>query len=226
MEILCVIVATIGVFWLSLILLSGNRKYIQRKKLLFSSLIAEGKKIGCSLSEDRFFKRRCERFILTKMGQLLFASSVDDTKLSEVFNFNFRLIEECGVAMYCDMHAHSRKHNIFIYGCENKRNPEKRLTEQVFPLMLHKNSADRVGLKHPAAIWLVPYILFHIILSFFRQFSFESCKFKIQRSKEGTGRIVVWMLGITNSYTIEASFGGSSLGSRKGTHFNIQVKNI
>ncbi|XP_030246169.1 uncharacterized protein LOC108655510 isoform X4 [Drosophila navojoa] len=107
-----------------------------------------------------------------------------------------RLIEECGVAMYCDMHAHSRKHNIFIYGCENKRNPEKRLTEQVFPLMLHKNSADR--------------------------FSFESCKFKIQRSKEGTGRIVVWMLGITNSYTIEASFGGSSLGSRKGTHFNIQ----
>lgn len=31
------------------------------------------------------------------------------------------------------------------------------------------------------------------------------------------------MLGITNSYTIEASFGGSSLGSRKGTHFNIQV---
>ncbi|XP_052857356.1 cytosolic carboxypeptidase Nna1 isoform X3 [Drosophila gunungcola] len=107
-----------------------------------------------------------------------------------------RLIEECGVAMYCDMHAHSRKHNIFIYGCENKRNPEKKLTEQVFPLMLHKNSADR--------------------------FSFESCKFKIQRSKEGTGRIVVWMLGITNSYTIEASFGGSSLGSRKGSHFNTQ----
>lgn len=58
------------------------------------------------------------------------------------------------------------------------------------------------------------------------QFSFESCKFKIQRSKEGTGRIVVWMLGITNSYTIEASFGGSSLGSRKGTHFNTQVNCI
>ncbi|KAH8273289.1 hypothetical protein KR018_005272, partial [Drosophila ironensis] len=112
------------------------------------------------------------------------------------FCYSHRLIEECGVAMYCDMHAHSRKHNIFIYGCENKRNPEKKLTEQVFPLMLHKNSADR--------------------------FSFESCKFKIQRSKEGTGRIVVWMLGITNSYTIEASFGGSSLGSRKGTHFNTQ----
>lgn len=64
--------------------------------------------------------------------------------------------------------------------------------------------------------------LSHLPLSLF-QFSFESCKFKIQRSKEGTGRIVVWMLGITNAYTIEASFGGSLLGSRKGTHFNTQV---
>ncbi|XP_055371529.1 cytosolic carboxypeptidase 1 [Condylostylus longicornis] len=105
-----------------------------------------------------------------------------------------RLIDDCGVAMYCDMHAHSRAHNIFIYGCENKRQPEKKLLEQVFPLMVHKNCADK--------------------------FSFESCKFKIQRSKEGTGRIVIWMLGILNSYTIEASFGGTSLGSRSGTHFS------
>ncbi|XP_037918827.1 uncharacterized protein LOC119656542 isoform X4 [Hermetia illucens] len=104
-----------------------------------------------------------------------------------------RLIEDCGVAMYCDMHAHTRKHNVFIYGCENKKSPDKKLCEQVYPLMLHKNIADK--------------------------FSFECCKFKIQRSKEGTGRIVMWMLGITNSYTMEASFGGSSLGSRNGTHF-------
>lgn len=55
-----------------------------------------------------------------------------------------RLTEELGVALYCDMHAHSRKHNIFIYGCENKRDPEKKLAEQVFPLMLHKNVADKV----------------------------------------------------------------------------------
>ena len=58
-----------------------------------------------------------------------------------------RLTEECGVVMYCDMHAHSRKHNIFIYGCENTRTPEKKLTEQVFPLMLHKNVADKVRLS-------------------------------------------------------------------------------
>ncbi|CAO1409928.1 unnamed protein product [Diamesa tonsa] len=97
--------------------------------------------------------------------------------------------------LYCDMHAHSRKHNIFIYGCENlKRHPDRRLLEQVFPLMLHKNVADK--------------------------FSFENCKFKVQKNKEGTGRIVVWVLGVTNSYTLEASFAGSTMGSRAGTHFS------
>ncbi|KAL7026828.1 hypothetical protein ACKWTF_005185 [Chironomus riparius] len=106
-----------------------------------------------------------------------------------------RLMEDCGVALYCDMHAHSRKHNIFIYGCENmKRHPDRRLLEQVFPLMLHKNVADK--------------------------FSFENCKFRVQKNKEGTGRIVVWVLGVTNSYTLEASFAGSTMGSRAGTHFS------
>ncbi|KAK9891541.1 hypothetical protein WA026_015502 [Henosepilachna vigintioctopunctata] len=107
-----------------------------------------------------------------------------------------RLIEECGVSMYCDLHGHSRKHNIFIYGCENRRQNEKRLQEQIFPLMLHKNSSEK--------------------------FSFEDCSFKVQKGKEGTGRIVMWMMGITNSYTLEASFAGSSLGSRQSTHFSVQ----
>ncbi|RVE52526.1 hypothetical protein evm_002920 [Chilo suppressalis] len=107
-----------------------------------------------------------------------------------------RLQEECGVAMYVDLHAHSRKHNVFIYGCESRKTSDKRLQEQVFPLMLHKNAADK--------------------------FSFENCKFRIQRSKEGTGRVVVWMLGVANSYTMEASFGGSELGSRMSTHFSVQ----
>ncbi|XP_026491782.2 cytosolic carboxypeptidase 2 [Vanessa tameamea] len=107
-----------------------------------------------------------------------------------------RLQEECGVAMYVDLHAHSRKHNIFIYGCESRKNSDKRLQEQVFPLMLHKNAADK--------------------------FSFENCKFRIQRSKEGTARVVIWMLGVANSYTMEASFGGSELGSRMSTHFSAQ----
>lgn len=39
----------------------------------------------------------------------------------------------------------------------------------------------------------------------FLQFKFESCKFKVQKSKEGTGRIVMWNMGIMNSYTMEVS---------------------
>ncbi|KAL1505438.1 hypothetical protein ABEB36_005007 [Hypothenemus hampei] len=107
-----------------------------------------------------------------------------------------RLLEECGVALYCDLHAHSRKHNIFIYGCENRRGGDRRLQEQVFPLMLHKNTADK--------------------------FSFESCKFRIQKAKEGTGRVVMWMMGIANSYTLEASFAGSTLGAKNEMHFSTQ----
>ncbi|XP_014485623.1 PREDICTED: cytosolic carboxypeptidase 2 [Dinoponera quadriceps] len=108
-----------------------------------------------------------------------------------------RLLEECGVAIYCDLHAHSRKHNIFAYGCESKRvGCSGRLSEQVFPLMLHKNAADK--------------------------FSFENCKFHVEKGKEGTGRVVVWSMGVQNSYTMEASMGGSKMGSRCGTHFSAQ----
>ncbi|XP_060812546.1 cytosolic carboxypeptidase 2 isoform X3 [Bombus pascuorum] len=108
-----------------------------------------------------------------------------------------RLLEECGVAIYCDLHAHSRKHNIFVYGCESKRTASQaRLSEQVFPLMLHKNAADK--------------------------FSFENCKFHVEKGKEGTGRVVIWSMGVQNSYTMEASMGGTKIGSRSGTHFSTQ----
>jgi len=55
-----------------------------------------------------------------------------------------RLVDENGVFLYCDIHGHSRKNNVFMYGCENRRVAEKKLTEQVFPLMMHKNAADKV----------------------------------------------------------------------------------
>ena len=68
--------------------------------------------------------------------------------------------------------------------------------EQLFPLMLHKNAKDR--------------------------FNFEDCRFTMTRAKESTGRIVFWNMGITNSFTLEASYGGSSRGHKAYTHFNIR----
>ena len=43
-------------------------------------------------------------------------------------------------------------------------------------------------------------------------FSFASCKFAVQRCKESTGRVVMWRHGIPNSFTMEATFCGSTLG--------------
>lgn len=107
-----------------------------------------------------------------------------------------RLLQERDIVAYCDLHGHSRKQNVFIYGCENRHNPQRRLRERIFPCMLGKNSQGK--------------------------FSFDCCKFKIQKSKEGTGRVVMWNMGILNSYTMEATFCGSSLGKKKGFHFSAQ----
>ncbi|XP_077142794.1 cytosolic carboxypeptidase 2 isoform X3 [Ranitomeya variabilis] len=104
-----------------------------------------------------------------------------------------RLLAEREVLLYCDFHGHSRKSNVFMYGCNNKGFPESKLHERVFPLMLSKNAPDK--------------------------FFFKGCKFKVQKSKEGTGRIVMWRHGIRNSYTMESTFCGSTLGDRKGTQF-------
>lgn len=62
----------------------------------------------------------------------------------DFFSFS-RLLQEREIIVYCDLHGHSRKQNVFIYGCENRHNPEKRLKERVFPLMLNKNAPDKVN---------------------------------------------------------------------------------
>ncbi|XP_054894212.1 cytosolic carboxypeptidase 2 isoform X2 [Poeciliopsis prolifica] len=103
-----------------------------------------------------------------------------------------RLMAETEVVLYCDFHGHNRKNNVFMYGCDSN-NKLFKLQERVFPLMMSKNASNK--------------------------FSYRSCRFKVQKSKEGTGRIVMWRLGIKNSYTLEATFGGSTLDDRKGTHF-------
>uniref|UniRef100_A0A2S2QHW1 Cytosolic carboxypeptidase NnaD n=1 Tax=Sipha flava TaxID=143950 RepID=A0A2S2QHW1_9HEMI len=58
-----------------------------------------------------------------------------------------RLIEERQVVMFCDLHAHSRKSNIFMYGCEGKGHEGRKLQEQIFPLLLHKNAPEKVNVK-------------------------------------------------------------------------------
>ncbi|XP_064369569.1 cytosolic carboxypeptidase 2 [Dromaius novaehollandiae] len=107
-----------------------------------------------------------------------------------------RVLAEREILLYCDFHGHSRKNNVFMYGCSGSgASAMPRLHERIFPLMLSKNAPDK--------------------------FSFRSCKFKVQKSKEGTGRIVMWRMGISNSYTMETAFGGSTLGERH-SHFSVE----
>ncbi|XP_055899497.1 cytosolic carboxypeptidase 2-like isoform X33 [Biomphalaria glabrata] len=105
-----------------------------------------------------------------------------------------KLLLERDVIVYCDLHGHSRRQNVFIYGCEQPHRSNKRFHERIFPSMLNRNTPEK--------------------------FCYDSCKFKVQKSKEGTGRVVMWNMGIMNSYTMEATFCGSSLGKKKGFHFN------
>ena len=58
-----------------------------------------------------------------------------------------RLCAEREVVLYCDLHGHSRKHNVFIYGCDDVADPASRLRSRVFPRMLSKNAPDKFSYK-------------------------------------------------------------------------------
>ncbi len=95
--------------------------------------------------------------------------------------------KEHGVALFSDLHGHSRKKNIFMYGC-------------VAP------TAEKNGHKTNAQIKAFPFLL----TQQHRYASFKDCTFACERDKESTARIVVFKeVGIQNAYTLEASFYGS-----------------
>lgn len=84
-----------------------------------------------------------------------------------VQNVSFSLLEERDIALYCDLHGHSRKQNVFIYGCENRLDPLKRLRERVFPVMMSKNAPNKVWccyccwLTHPP-LSAYPFFTYHV----------------------------------------------------------------
>jgi hypothetical protein len=89
---------------------------------------------------------------------------------------------------YCDLHGHSRKKNAFIYGC---------------------NKAANGGFNSWTKVRLYPRILARNT----GYFSIKDCKFKVEKGKLGTGRVVVWKeFGVTNSFTLENSFYGYTHG--------------
>ena len=99
------------------------------------------------------------------------------------------LHERYRVALYCDFHGHSRKMNVFMYGCVC-------FASEVFS---HRNNS---------LIRVFPYLMSQRS----KIFAFPECKFAIEKEKEATARVVVFKeLGVLNSYTLEATFFGSDL---------------
>lgn len=95
-------------------------------------------------------------------------------------------INERRVKLYCDFHGHTKKQNVFMYGCAESTNDvaEKRrnLCVKAFPVLMQNN----------------------------KFFSFKDCHFAIHSSKISTARVVAYReLRILNSYTVEASFFGA-----------------
>jgi len=117
-----------------------------------------------------------------------------------------KLHQKYPIVLYCDLHGHSRRHLVFMYGCERKkrRNREDGDEEQ-----------NLLEARHFVQQRLFPWILHRLTPS---RFSFQQTKFSVRKSKESTGRVVMFkQMGIENSFTLEATFSGTP----KGRHFNI-----
>uniref|UniRef100_A0A669ESD2 Cytosolic carboxypeptidase 1 n=1 Tax=Oreochromis niloticus TaxID=8128 RepID=A0A669ESD2_ORENI len=104
--------------------------------------------------------------------------------------------------VFCDYHGHSRKKNVFMYGCSVK--------ETVWQSNISATSSD---LHEDLGYRTLPKILSQIA----PVFSMASCSFVVERSKEATARVVVWReIGVQRSYTMESTLCGCDQGKYKG----------
>eukprot|EP00347_Sterkiella_histriomuscorum_P001857 403370413 len=88
------------------------------------------------------------------------------------------------ILMFCDMHGHSRKRNVFMYGCVSGQSDMNQ----------HRNNN---------LIRLIPYLFSQKS----KLFSFSDCKFANEKEKESTARLVLFKeFQVMNSYTLESTF--------------------
>jgi hypothetical protein len=100
------------------------------------------------------------------------------------------------VSMYIDLHGHSRKYNVFMYGCDDKKKPKPQV--RAFPKFF---SMHNVGKKYVC---------------------YADCSFTVKKGRESTARVVVAKeINIPCSFTLEATFCGSNYGPLKHCHMNI-----
>ncbi|XP_069768186.1 cytosolic carboxypeptidase 4 isoform X3 [Narcine bancroftii] len=104
--------------------------------------------------------------------------------------------------VFCDYHGHSRKKNVFMYGCSLKET-----------LWQSKSSIDTATLKEDIGYRAIPRALEKICPAF----TISRCCFLVQKSREATARVVVWReIGVLRSYTMESTYCGCDQGKYNG----------
>ncbi|XP_067873731.1 cytosolic carboxypeptidase 4 [Heterodontus francisci] len=104
--------------------------------------------------------------------------------------------------VYCDYHGHSRKKNVFMYGCSLKET-----------LWQAGSSIDTATLKEDIGYRTIPKVLDKICPAF----AINRCCFLVQKSRESTARVVVWReIGVLRSYTMESTYCGCDQGKYDG----------
>nr|XP_023669821.1 cytosolic carboxypeptidase 4-like [Paramormyrops kingsleyae] len=104
--------------------------------------------------------------------------------------------------VFCDYHGHSRKKNVFLYGCSVKET-----------LWQSGSAIDTATLKEDPGYRTISKTLDRIAPAF----SLNSCNYLVERSRESTARVVVWReMGVLRSYTMESTYNGCDQGIYKG----------
>ena len=97
---------------------------------------------------------------------------------------------------FADMHGHSRKKNVFVYGPQFLLQDERYYRCRLIPKLLSEETS---------------------------KFRFHSCQFKYEVCKRKTARIVFAReMNIMNCYTLEASFHGHFDADRNNYEFDLE----
>uniref|UniRef100_A0A7N8XXJ1 tubulin-glutamate carboxypeptidase n=1 Tax=Mastacembelus armatus TaxID=205130 RepID=A0A7N8XXJ1_9TELE len=111
--------------------------------------------------------------------------------------------------VFCDYHGHSRKKNVFLYGCSVKET-----------LWQSGSPVDTVGLKEDPGYRTIPKTLDRIAPAF----SFNSCNYLVEKSRSATARVVVWReIGVLRSYTMESTYNGCDQGIYKVCEYCLKL---
>ena len=112
-------------------------------------------------------------------------------KMIQVLNENHK------IELFCDIHGHTRKKNVFMYGCSQKHSDylihRKNLLAKIIPVLMSNRN---------------------------KFFSFKDSHFRMEKDKESTARIVLYkLLDIPHIYTMEASFFGPNYPEAFGNNY-------